>query len=69
MLNKEICKKCINEHYRNNPVDQWDNCGDERRWSIGILLCLNAIRYEIKESPPNDCDYILEHMVINQNAK
>lgn len=72
MLNKDICKKCINK--------QW-NEDDEKIWKINIIFCaksctkLNLLNASsalsgyrsINEPPPKQCPYYLEHLLIEKS--
>ena len=66
MLNKDICKNCINTETRYIPV-VW-NISDEKRWDEGHIFCpVNIFIHDVKaktdEKPPPWCKFILEHII------
>jgi len=71
MLNKAICKKCINNGdfsswCDNERSNSWDWI-DERIWkNEENIICHYGNRQSIKDAPPNKCPYILEHTILNQ---
>ena len=60
MLNKEICKKCINK-----GKWKWSSF-DDNRWKYRELLCRKIGEVNVNDNPPNDCKYILEHIITNE---
>ena len=64
-LNKEICKRCIN----NAKTVKWTE-GDDQLWEAGRVLCPRA--EEIVENGKvkkwkEKCPYVLEHVISNDN--
>jgi len=65
MLSKEICKKCINSE------DKWDKY-DEKNWKkFCEVICLighegRPDNISIKEEPPENCPFTLEHIMETQ---
>lgn len=60
MLDKKICKRCIQKRYT------WGG-DDEYRWRNGRVLCdlqpfnINNCARNNYDSPPETCPHILEH--------
>ena len=65
MLNKEICKKCINNKGR---IYCWDS-SDDAQWDLGFIYCINHGNYCVIDDPHKECKYALEHMVMEQNVE
>lgn len=71
MLNKKICKKCINEQ-KDFMGRVWNN-DDEDFWKIGRMLCPTRFRTEryllthINKIPPEKCPYRLEQILKGAN--
>ena len=70
MLNKEVCKRCINEvESKRSPAMQmmWSD-KDEARWLEGRLYCGVVVNsfLPVDGSVPHDCKYILEHLILGQ---
>ena len=73
MLNKEVCFKCCSQWHREHrfPYDYeiWTHEKDmEKQWQQGWAPCLDRYsgmlyRVDIKEKPPHECPYELEHLV------
>ena len=65
MLNKAICRKCL-EHCK----IYWDSV-KEFRWDRGYISCIldTVMRVEVNGDPPDDCPYLLEHLLESQNVK
>ena len=67
MLNKEICKGCINRRYR--TTSSWYEV-DEVRWDNGLVHCRiwgledHNLYTSVYGSPPEKCPWILEHLVL-----
>ena len=76
MLNKEICKRCINETNAKISIkNAWSSWGN-MEWSKRKVWCPNkwmdskdvmdgVISIE-RGNPPNSCPYILEHMMLSE---
>ena len=60
MLNKDICKKCINENDKWNVKD--DNDWDKKQ----IVVCIHHYHIKTIEAPPKKCKYKLEHLVLDE---
>ncbi len=58
MLNKEICKRCINERHK---VYKW-NGTDEEKWERGIVIC-SCVISDINIIP-EDCIKYMEQVVL-----
>ena len=58
MLNKEICKKCIND-YGTGRFDKYD----QKYWKEGFVHCPYLYTLNIENKPPEYCIYILEHLM------
>jgi hypothetical protein len=58
MIDKEICKKCIEKEY---PHSGWTEY-DEKRWKAGIISCSFDDLFDIKKVPI-DCRYKLEQLL------
>lgn len=71
MLNKEVCKKCINTHQTCDTLP-W-HAGDEEWWTQGRVSCMlkaynTGVRIlYIQEDPPPGCFYRLEQVVLGSN--
>ena len=67
MLNKSLCQQCNKKRY---SICGWTYC-DESNWKVGKVWCyLNpAIKkkansyFYVKDNPPDECPYLLEHLV------
>jgi hypothetical protein len=69
MLNKNICKTCINA-IGSSMSDGWSDDSDDSLWEQGYVLCPKTeLNYEgpvessVFSEPPKDCPYVLEHML------
>ena len=61
MLNKDICKICINEandHWRGKWREK-----DNDRWKRKTVWCLYVSEISIYQKPPKRCKYYTEHIV------
>ena len=58
MLNKEICKICINENSNYNWTEN-----DEENWIRKNIWCVKIGVKNIKGNPPKECKYYTEHIV------
>ena len=68
MLNKDICKRCINKHC--NAANGW-NAQDETHWQSEFVICPPSVKRAnaaTTEKPPEHCPYVTEHAV-SQNAE
>ena len=65
-MNKEICKKCINE----TSLNKWCST-DESWWKKGMIDCPfdTTDQLLIKDDPPERCRYVLEHTVLGKNEQ
>jgi len=73
MLNKYICKKCINED--GSGIIEWNDCqwcvssgshslSDESHWGKGIVWCIVLNKpIRITGDPPIECLYLLEQVI------
>ena len=62
MLTKSFCQRCNMERY---SMSGW-NYSDEYNWTQGYVWChVNSVQNfsYIKNNPPDDCPYVLEHVV------
>lgn len=67
MLNKEVCRKCIEFHSRNLYTWGYE---DEYRWELGLIWCYvnTRIKYmSILELPPNNCYFYTEQLILGQD--
>jgi hypothetical protein len=71
MLNKQVCKRCINIH---DADDKWHEADDER-WFDQRRVCCPTIqlgkdtgRASTLKAPPDYCPYELEHVVSKKHA-
>jgi hypothetical protein len=65
MLNKEVCKKCVNEtRLTNFGPAKWDNY-DEKIWKKdGLVVCPNTRVVHTEKAPPCwCCERRFEHAV------
>ena len=70
MLNKAICKRCLNKEV---PLVDWDDSpwenflwdeSNERMWSKGRVCCPYANWWDIRHSEFEEhCPYVTEHIV------
>lgn len=64
MLSKEICKRCINQRYPDNP---WDK-EDEYWWGEGyVIWCEGCV--DIHKKPPKNCLYFLEQTLYSMSQE
>ena len=70
MLNKTVCKACVNSRADKpiegfGPVWQEWKTGDDVAWSNGYVVCrmLPIVDAKIDREPPNWCEYAAEHAV------
>jgi len=68
MLNKECCKKC-----HKNRLGEWDEI-DDVDWRQGEIFCPDdnvelreVYGGKITEPPPDDCPFILEHILTKED--
>ena len=72
MLNKKVCRRCIDLRYR-GTLCVWQ-ANDDAEWGRGVVLCgagvtPRGLRFiKIDEPPPDHCPYIVEH-VVSQDAE
>ena len=71
MLNKTICKKCLDEDSELVGYTPWGQF-DDNMWKEKELLSfcptLNAFeKISIFDPPPNRCKYMLEQLVVDQS--
>ena len=63
MLNKDVCKKCINDFY---PIIKWSK-EDESRWECHKVMCPNRDDKKLKAftitALVTTCPYKLQHAV------
>ena len=75
MLNKELCKKCMNTYAdsflnKERLLTEW-NMFDERRWEEdGLIVCPFDYKNKregnirkIDDKPPNCCPFYLEQVI------
>jgi len=62
MLAKEICLKCHNERNRNSIWLRERVFAFLKEWGEGTCFC-PVRKYDENNDPPEDCPYVLEHMV------
>ena len=68
MLNKNVCKHCVNTIRNGDIVEPWSN-GDEGRWSTrGRINCpqgasITPRSAQRNQEPPEWCQYVFEHAV------
>ena len=59
MLNKMICKQCWNTIWFN---------ADDLNWENHRILCAQAhVMVSILKDPPEECPYLLEHLMKGQD--
>ena len=66
MLNKTVCKYCYEKTFP--PDSEWAwTAYYEKNWEINnSIFCPNyGFRTGTKEPPPDECPYILEHVLYN----
>jgi hypothetical protein len=64
MLNNKICRRCYNKRYTMAYLFITD-------WEYGYVICppnksqvpMVAARTWIKDEPPSNCPYLLEHVI------
>ena len=66
MLNKEVCKKCFAEKH-DSDYEAWDEFCD-RDWEKGVVWCWFGEYYPINITPPEECPYKLEHIVMEKKC-
>ncbi len=69
MLSKEICQRCINQRYPENP---WGTM-DDARWSEGYVFCYDWETAWNKtrtfDEPRKDCPYFLEQTLYSMSLE
>ena len=67
MLNKEICKRCINE-YATNEDWKW-NEKDEMMWDTGVVWCHVVSSYTENNKVHKNCKYFLEQTLCHEQTE
>jgi hypothetical protein len=73
MLNKEICRQCINQWavIKDVPNNGW-NKDDEKKWTLGRLNCPNRPEnikiVKTEEEPLIQCAYRIEQLMKAQKC-
>lgn len=62
MLNREICKKCIDDNTE-NKFDPWSSSDDEFWDNHGEIECIPNQITPVREKPPEWCLHKLEQAV------
>jgi hypothetical protein len=79
MLNKDVCKQCINAVAHKNALKNsnliWCEWGDidDSDWDKNkVVECrsriFHAYRVDVTQPPPKHCKYALEHIVSDRHA-
>jgi hypothetical protein len=63
-MNKDLCRRCMNESLR---LMRWNNI-DEERWKNGDVFCVVKSEVIKKDRAPKGCKYALEHVVMEDGG-
>ena len=78
MLNKEICKQCMNEWFRHEKVvdnkdwNRWAKWGkrEDKNWEHGFIICFGKADVgHMGHGPQLECRMRLEQMLVNDEAE
>ena len=67
-LDKEICRRCINEWAKNENSNLCWSDGDDLMWENEEVSCpyMEDKDFISSDDAHNDCPYLLEHLLITQ---
>jgi len=78
MLKKKLCVKCWNNYAKSFNEEKvclrW-NKDDEECWKRRVICCPNKYKEKennpryITEQPPDNCPFMLEHILSNEDIK
>lgn len=65
MLNKAVCKRCVNEVARRHGFRHRGGVDDEHYWQVcnEVWQCECCTLQDTRAAPPGSCPYIAEHVV------
>ena len=79
-MNKDICKRCCNES-ASQPVVLAEELGpnrtriwskaDEKGWDVGLVICSYYFAFvDVKKGEfPNECPYVVEHLLLGGTSE